>query len=47
LFVRRGFSSTMPIRRYYPSGHTIYLNVDALHQLKDDLAAFIDKATKQ
>jgi carboxypeptidase C (cathepsin A) len=26
---------------YYPSGHMIYLNVDALHQLKDDLAAFI------
>jgi carboxypeptidase C (cathepsin A) len=32
---------------YYPSGHMIYLNVDALHQLKDDLAAFIDKASKQ
>ena len=31
---------------YYPSGHMIYLNVDALHQLKDDLAAFIDKASK-
>jgi carboxypeptidase C (cathepsin A) len=31
---------------YYPSGHMIYLNVEALHQLKDDLAAFIDKATK-
>ena len=31
---------------YYPSGHMIYLNVDALHKLKDDLAAFIDKATK-
>jgi carboxypeptidase C (cathepsin A) len=31
---------------YYPSGHMIYLNVDALHQLKDDLAGFIDKATK-
>jgi carboxypeptidase C (cathepsin A) len=29
---------------YYPSGHMIYLNVDALHQLKDDLAAFILKA---
>jgi carboxypeptidase C (cathepsin A) len=29
---------------YYPSGHMIYLNVDALHQLKDDLAAFIAKA---
>jgi carboxypeptidase C (cathepsin A) len=31
---------------YYSSGHMIYLNVDALHQLKDDLAGFIDKATK-
>jgi carboxypeptidase C (cathepsin A) len=29
---------------YYPSGHMIYLNVDALRQLKDDLAAFITKA---
>jgi carboxypeptidase C (cathepsin A) len=29
---------------YYPSGHMIYLNVDALHQLKDDLSAFITKA---
>jgi len=29
---------------YYPSGHMIYLNVDALHQLKDDLAGFITKA---
>jgi len=32
---------------YYPSGHMIYLNVDALHQLKDDLAGFIEKAPKQ
>lgn len=31
---------------YYPSGHMIYLNVEALHKLKDDLAAFIDKASK-
>lgn len=31
---------------YYPSGHMIYLNVDALHHLRDDLAAFIDKAMK-
>lgn len=30
---------------YYPSGHMIYLNVDALKQLKDDLAAFITKAS--
>ena len=29
---------------YYPSGHMIYLNVDALHQLKDDLAAFIARS---
>jgi carboxypeptidase C (cathepsin A) len=28
---------------YYPSGHMIYLNVDALHQLKDDLSGFITK----
>ena len=31
---------------YYPSGHMIYLNVEALHKLKDDLAAFIVNATK-
>jgi carboxypeptidase C (cathepsin A) len=30
---------------YYPSGHMIYLNVEALHQLKDDLAAFITRST--
>ena len=29
---------------YYPSGHMIYLNVDALHKLKDDLTAFITKS---
>jgi hypothetical protein len=29
---------------YFPSGHMIYLNVDALHQLKDDLAGFIAKS---
>jgi carboxypeptidase C (cathepsin A) len=29
---------------YYPSGHMIYLNVDALHKLKADLAGFITKA---
>jgi len=29
---------------YYPSGHMIYLNVEALHQLKDDLAGFITRA---
>jgi carboxypeptidase C (cathepsin A) len=31
---------------YYPSGHMIYLNVDALHKLKDDLAVFITDAQK-
>jgi carboxypeptidase C (cathepsin A) len=31
---------------YYPSGHMIYLNVDALHKLKDDLAAFITGAAR-
>jgi carboxypeptidase C (cathepsin A) len=29
---------------YYPSGHMIYLNVDALKQLKNDLAAFYSRA---
>jgi carboxypeptidase C (cathepsin A) len=29
---------------YYPSGHMIYLNVDALKQLKTDLAAFFTRA---
>ncbi len=31
---------------YYPSGHMIYLNVDALKQLRGDLAAFITQAGK-
>lgn len=30
---------------YYPSGHMVYLNVDALKQLKTDLAAFYTKAS--
>jgi carboxypeptidase C (cathepsin A) len=29
---------------YYPSGHMIYLNVDALKQLKIDLAEFYTRA---
>jgi carboxypeptidase C (cathepsin A) len=29
---------------YYPSGHMIYLNVEALKQLKSDLAAFYSRA---
>ncbi len=29
---------------YYPSGHMIYLNVDALKQLKSDLASFYSRA---
>lgn len=32
---------------YYPSGHMIYLNVDALHQLRADLEKFIGEQTKQ
>lgn len=31
--------------RYYPSGHMVYLNVDALKQFKGDLAQFYDQAT--
>jgi carboxypeptidase C (cathepsin A) len=31
---------------YYPSGHMIYLNVDALRQLKGDLAKFISKSVQ-
>lgn len=30
--------------RYYPSGHMVYLNVDALKQFKSDLDAFYDRA---
>jgi carboxypeptidase C (cathepsin A) len=32
---------------YYPSGHMIYLNVDALKQLKGDLAAFYTRAAQR
>ena len=32
---------------YYPSGHMIYLNTDALKQLKTDLAPFYDHAAPQ
>ncbi|MHB1839492.1 MAG: S10 family peptidase [Acidobacteriaceae bacterium] len=32
---------------YYPSGHMIYLNVDALKQLKGDLAQFYSTAVTQ
>lgn len=32
--------------RYYPSGHMVYLNVDALKQFKGDLDAFYDRATR-
>ena len=32
--------------RYYPSGHMIYLNVDALKQLKSDLAGFYSRAVE-
>jgi carboxypeptidase C (cathepsin A) len=29
---------------YYPSGHMIYLNTEALTQLKHDLTGFYDRA---
>jgi len=32
---------------YYPSGHMVYLNPDALHQMKQDLARFYDEAAPQ
>ncbi len=31
---------------YYPAGHMVYLNVDALHQLRDDLRSFYAEAEK-
>jgi len=31
---------------YYPSGHMIYLNVEALHKLREDLERFIGSAEK-
>ena len=31
---------------YYPSGHMIYLNVDALHKLSAELGSFITSASK-
>ena len=33
--------------RYYPSGHMVYLNPDALHALKRDVADFITRAVTQ
>lgn len=30
---------------YYPAGHMVYLNVDALKQFKSDLDAFYDRAS--
>jgi carboxypeptidase C (cathepsin A) len=30
---------------YYPSGHMVYLNPEALHAMKADLARFYDEAT--
>jgi carboxypeptidase C (cathepsin A) len=29
---------------YYPSGHMVYLNPDALRQMKADVARFYDEA---
>jgi len=31
---------------YYPSGHMIYLNTEALHKLRADLEKFIADAQK-
>ena len=31
---------------YYPSGHMIYLNVDALKQLKSDLPGFYSRSVE-
>jgi carboxypeptidase C (cathepsin A) len=30
--------------RYYPSGHMVYLNPDALHQMRLDVQRFINEA---
>ena len=30
---------------YYPSGHMVYLNPQALHQMHADVARFYDDAT--
>jgi carboxypeptidase C (cathepsin A) len=30
--------------RYYPSGHMVYLNPDALHQMRLDVESFIRRA---
>jgi carboxypeptidase C (cathepsin A) len=32
---------------YYPAGHMIYLNVDALKQFKSDLASWYDRTLKR
>ena len=31
---------------YYPAGHMVYLNRDALKQMKQDVAKFYDDAAK-
>ncbi len=33
--------------RYYPSGHMVYLNPDALHQMRVDVERFIDEAVAE
>ena len=33
--------------RYYPSGHMVYLNPDALHQMRLDVESFIDEAVAE
>jgi carboxypeptidase C (cathepsin A) len=33
--------------RYYPSGHMVYLNPDALHQMRLDVQRFISEAVAE
>jgi len=33
--------------RYYPSGHMVYLNPDALHQMHLDVQGFINEAVAE
>jgi len=33
--------------RYYPSGHMVYLNPDALHQMRLDVQGFINEAVAE
>jgi carboxypeptidase C (cathepsin A) len=33
--------------RYYPSGHMVYLNPEALHRMRLDVQDFINRAVAQ